>query len=82
MIDLIIDLPEECKTAEEIINETGRIRYDLLTAEVFEHGRFTIKMSQDQFHACRNVLLGIFYSVEDPEQSCPMILGFKVEIKV
>lgn len=82
MIDLIIDLPEECKTADEIMGEIGRIRYDLHTADVFEHGRFTIRMSAEQFDEGRNIVFNSFHVDEEPnEPQLPRILGFNIEVK-
>ena len=81
MIDLIIDLPEECKTADEILITLYEKRKDLIEADVFEPNRFTVCLSHQQMDALKDCKMNLFHAKSTPCDANPTIAGFIVEVR-
>lgn len=81
MIDLIIDLPEECKTAEEILTAMYEKRHDLIEADVYYPDRFTMRITNEQFDALKAFRVNIFHYQSSMDDAKPAIAGFIVEVR-
>jgi len=77
----MIDIPEECKTADEILNALFEKRTDMIEAGVFEPNKFTMRLSRQQMDAMREFKLPLFNCPDTSSDTESSFAGFIIEEK-